>query len=547
MVYWLIWPKISNWRQTRSLASARRYEEQKDYRRALLTLEQTVQIYPLNIEAKRRLADFYERTGQRQALALWNEIVRLQPEEAENLVGLAGAALRFGEWEACRAALRQLQRAGKDEAGYHRIAAGLAMITRDQTALEENLAALSRLDPADLRVQLNLAIVRLRPADGPAADAARSALVLLARTDAMRIRAIVELLGDVARRWPEPAAGRVAALEDLARILTPARGPRLDITRESDPIERLLEFAMSQPVVAPEDAVSLMNWMMVNGRSDAALAWIDGLPEKSRESMMVMTAVADAAIRVQDWPRLRKLIQAGVWGDVSPGTLARALAAHEHRRLNQPAGDRGVWTGAIEESRSSLSGLQVLLRLSEAWNWPEERRQVLLAITQAFPRESWAWRQLISYALSRHDAEQLWQVYLRWNRARAGDTGVQIETAIMGQLLQLRGAPGPRDTAKYLRQQPHNAGAAVAHALALWRARRTDEALPLLEALPRDAFAEPRFALAYGLLLSEAGRAQESEPMLERASAERLLPDERLLIDQARARNQPRLAAPRSR
>jgi tetratricopeptide (TPR) repeat protein len=544
--YWLISPRISNWLQFKDLESARRYEEQRDYRRALLTLEQAVQIYPQNIEAKRRLADFYERTGQRQTLALWSEIVRLEPANLDNLTGLAGAALRFGEWDTCRKTLEQLRQTGKTGTDYYRIAAGLSMGTRDDAALEENLAALSRLNPADLRVQLNLAIVRLRPADRPGAEAARASLLQLARTDSMRIRAVVELLDDVARRWPEPAAGRVVALEHLARLLTPAVGPRLDITRDNDPIERLIDFAMGQPVVAPEDAVALINWMMLNSRPAAALVWADRLPAKTGDSIMVMKVVADAALRAQDWSRLRKLLQAGVWGDVPPGAVTRALAAHERHRLNQPANDRSNWAAAIEASRSSLSGLQVLLRLSEVWNRPEDCRQVLVAITNAFPRESWAWRQLISYALSRHDSEQLWQVYQHWSRAQAGDTSVQTETAIIGLLLQQRNAPAPRVTAEYLRLQPNSPGAVVAHALALWRAKRAAEALPLLDALPRRAFDEPRFALAYGLLLSEVGRAQDSEQMLGRASAERLLPDERLLVEQARARNQPRLAVPRN-
>jgi thioredoxin-like negative regulator of GroEL len=500
-------------------------------------LEQAVQIYPDSMEAKRRLADFYERTGQRQALALWNEVVRLEPTNPQNLLGLAGTALRFGDWETCRAALGQMRPADKDSSDYYRIAAGLAMITRDNAGLEENLVALNRLNPADLRVQLSLALVHLRSAEGATAENARGTLVKLALTDAMRIRAIVELLGDVARRWPKPAVARVAALEDLARNLTPAVGPRLDITRELDPIERLIGFAMDQPRVEPEDAVSLANWMILNGRAAAALEWIDRLPAKTRDSIMVMTVVAEAALRSQDWTRLHKLIQAGVWGAVPPGTVPRALAAREKRNQDAPAGDRNNWAGAIEASRASLSGLQVLLRLSEAWNWPEERRQVLQAVTQAFPHEAWAWRQLISYALARRDAEQVRQIYQRWTRAQAGDTNVQVEAAIMGLLLQQRGAPAPAETAEFVRLQPKNPAASVAHALALWRAQRPAESLAVLEGLPRPVFQEPRFALAYGLVLAESGRPQESEPMLLRASTGRLLPEEEILIEQARARN----------
>lgn len=542
--YWLAWPRISNWRQFRNLQAAKLYEEQGDYRRALLTLEQAVQIYPDNLEAKRRLADFYERTGQRQALALWNEVARLEPGNDQNLLGLARAALRFGDRKTCRVALAQLRQSGKTGMDYYRSAAGLAILTGDNPALKENLTALNRLAPADLRVQLSLAMVRVQPADGPEAEPARAVLIQLARTDTMRIRAVIELLGDVARRWSRPAAARVAALEDLARILTPALGPRLDITRDTDPIERLLDFAMSQPVVEPEDAVSLMNWMILNGRSPAALEWIDRLPAKTRESILVMTAVADAALRTQDWPRLRKSLQAGVWGAVPPETVNRALAAYARRNQKVIVGERNNWAAAIEASRSSLSGLQVLLRLSEAWNWPEERRQVLQAVTQAFPREAWAWRQLISHALFRRDTAQLWQAYQRWTRAQAGDSNVQIEAAIMGLLLQQRGVPAPAETAEFIRLMPGHPEATVAHALALWRNHQLAPALELLDGLPSPAFAEPRFALAYGLMLADAGRAQESEEILGRVAAERLLPDEAILIEQARARNKLRLAVP---
>ena len=72
------------------------------------------------------------------------------------------------------------------------------------------------------------------------------------------------------------------------------------------------------------------------------------------------------------------------------------------------------------------------------------------------------------------------------------------------------------------------------------RGQRLAEALALLGTLRAEAFAEPRYALAYGLMLSEAGRARESEPLLNRASAERMLPDEMLLIEQARHGDRPR-------
>jgi hypothetical protein len=150
---------------------------------------------------------------------------------------------------------------------------------------------------------------------------------------------------------------------------------------------------------------------------------------------------------------------------------------------------------------------------------------------------------LISIALAQHDAGEVWQIYNRWSRGAPGEIMVQIEAAIMGHLLQERGAPGTLVTAELVRLQPANPGALVAHALALWRNHQLNEALALLAPLPPAVFAEPRYALAYGVMLAEAGRARESEPMLGRASADRMLPAELLLIEQARSRNRPRLGA----
>ena len=114
------------------------------------------------------------------------------------------------------------------------IAAGLAMITRDYAALEENLVALSRLNPADLRVQLSLALVRLRAQTG-----CRVFLLLegapwprgtIGRMDAAHLRAIVASMQvrhaiQVVQAADE--AGSAARLQELAAAF--ARALRDDV------------------------------------------------------------------------------------------------------------------------------------------------------------------------------------------------------------------------------------------------------------------------------------------------------------------------------
>lgn len=528
------------------MGEAENYEKSGDIRRALLILEQTVQLYPQNWEARRRLANFLERLGQRQGLEAWKEIARDEPTDPRNLLGLAGAALRFGDPAVARQALDQLRRMGQTDAAYYRLSSGLALVTRDTRALEEALTELARLEPGDQRVQLNLAIARLQSADPALVEVGRVALVGLARSEPVRIRAVVELLNDMARRWPRPTRERAAAFERLASELTPAQGPVLGPPEISDPVERLVSFAMRQPAPEAEDAGALLSWLILNGRAAAGFEWLESLPVKTRQSRLVTAAASEAALQTGDWVHLRQLLLAGGWGPLPPLAVNGAFAARESRGQLSPAAQASRWATVLESCQASLPALRMVLRLSEAWGWPEEQQQVLTAITRTFAGETWAWRRLISQALARGEAELLWQIYQRWSRAAPGDAMVQTETAIMGHLLRKRGAPPVAMTAEFVRQQPSAPGAVVAHALALWRGQRPAEALALLGGLPADAFGEPRYALAYGLMLSEAGRAGESEQMLNRAQADRLLPDEMLLLEQARAHNRPRLPAART-
>jgi hypothetical protein len=356
---------------------------------------------------------------------------------------------------------------------------------------------------------------------------------------------VVELLNDMARRWPRPTRERAAAFQQLAAELTPARGPTFEPPELGDPVERLVSFAMRQPEPEAEDAGALLSWLILNGRAAAGFEWLDSLPEKTRQSRLVTAAASEAALQTADWTHLRRLLLTGAWGALPPLAVNGAFDARENRGQLSLAAQASRWASVLESCQASLPALRMVLRLCEAWNWPDEQQQVLMAITRAFAGETWAWRRQISQSLARGEAEQLWQIYQRWSRAAPGDAMVQTEAAIMGHLLQRRGAPSAAVTAEIVRQQPAAPGAVVAHGLALWRGQRLAEALPLLGALPVEAFAEPRYALAYGLMLAEAGRARESEQLLNRAAADRMLPDEMLLIEQARARNQPRLPASR--
>ncbi|RXK54659.1 hypothetical protein ESB00_01825 [Oleiharenicola lentus] len=535
--YFIGRPMLSKWRFKRDLENAALYEKEGDWRSAMLTLEQLSRLHPAKLEVRQRLAAFYERAGQREAVNVWQEALALAPDQPEIKIGLARAAIRFGDLPAARKILTGFNPPGSLRAEFHRLCAALALLDRDPVAQESHLTALRELAPDDVRVRLNLAVLRLNGSEPLQAAEARNGLLELARGDQVRIRAIVELLNDVARRWPQPSPARGAALRQLAETLAPARGPLLELPSQVDHIDRLLAYAMMQPIPTAEDAVALANWMSSNEHTQAALEWLDSLPEALRQSAIVKTAVAEFVVRAQDWPRLQTLLREGAWGVVPAEAVEQAFRAHRQSVGSTHSGVSQAWSAALQATRGSPPALRMLLRLSELWQWPVERRQTLLAIARALPHETWAWRQLLGDALSRNESDQVWQIYQDWRRALPGDPQVRVEAAIMGFLLGRRPVPDTTETAGYAGSEGR-AGGTVAHALALWRAGRVGEAAAALDGLPRAEFDEPRYGLARAVLLSAAGRAAESEEQLGRLANAFFLPEEKELMTAARTRNQ---------
>lgn len=498
--------------------------------------EQLSRQHPGDANVRRRLAALYERLGQPEAVKVWQEAVALDASSPQGSLGLARTAIRFGNRGVAREALARLAAQDGFKEDLYRLRAGLALLEQDRAAREENLASLLQVVPNDDRVRLSLAAVQIRDPRAPQATAARATLIELAHKDALRIHAVVELLNDIARRWPAPARERSAAVENLADALTPSRGPLVEAPSQVNHVARLINYAMTQPEPGPEDVIMLANWMSLNGETRTALQWIDSLPAVVADDSLLKTAHAEFALKERDWPRLHRLLLANAWGAVPTEAVEQAFRAHA-ASARSSSGMLPGWSAALQACRGSPAGLRMLLRLARAWAWEAEARQVLLTIARANPRETWAWRELISVALRDNDSPELMQVYAEWKRAMPADPVVQVESAIMGFLLGWKNNSSVAETADFLRQRPENVGAAVSHALALWRSGQKTQAAAALDALPPAAWREPRYALAYGLILADVGRTAVSGEMLDRMPADQLLPEERDLVSHARDLN----------
>ncbi|MEI6860665.1 MAG: tetratricopeptide repeat protein [Verrucomicrobiota bacterium] len=502
-----------------------------NFQRTQMLLEQAVQVNPRNLAARRSLAEFYERANPPLALARWREAVALEPERDEARLGLAGSSLRLGEVAAAREALSGVSAAGRDTAGYQRLAAGVALLADDRPGLEAALAHIAQLEPGDLRAQFNLAATQLGSPDSRIAATGRAALIGLARSGALTIRATLELMR-AAGRTPSPEV----AWGDLAREIGAnfvGLAGRLALVRHMQ----------AQPAPQAGDVAALLGGMRELGLASEALVWLDGLDATLRAAPEVRTAQADSVAYLRDWRRLQPLVLDGAWGAAPTDAVTLAFAARVQHEGAGASRARATWDDALDLARPQLSALRILLRLSEAWGWADATKAALWRIANNFPAETSAWRALAAGADAEDDSTEAGEVARSWAQAQPGNTVAQARRQWLA-VLDNTDTPALQAAARGALTAADGSApeSLAAGALLLHRAGRTEEALAALARHEPALAGAPRAALAYGWLLAQAGRGSAAERWLALAGTAKLLPKERALLEQAKARP----AAPRS-
>ena len=112
-------PFYHEWKQERSLAQARAFMAQSDYRNAALCARQALNTNPSSVEAARIMARVTEMFHSPLALAWWQKVVNLAPATS-NRLDLARCALLTGSYPRAEQALSAILPAEQNSAAYHR-------------------------------------------------------------------------------------------------------------------------------------------------------------------------------------------------------------------------------------------------------------------------------------------------------------------------------------------------------------------------------------------------------------------------------------------
>jgi eukaryotic-like serine/threonine-protein kinase len=314
------------------------------------------------------------------ALADAREGVRLAPNSATSNLTLVGTYLGTNRLPEARLALRDATMRGVDNLEWHRLAFEMAIVDRDEAAVQEHIRWASS-DPtatmviAGLRALASASAGRMREARQFWSEAAKVAAAVgtpAARSSILLAQAEAEaLLGDprLAREAADVAAAidprestKLSAASSLALVGDAARADRMlaDLPRHSEP-DTMTNYVW-EPVARALAAVAA-------GRHDQAVQFLGGtarfergryfrlVPLGVRASLEQSTGHGQAAAAAfAELLRLQWVAPTSPWVAFARLGLARAL-----RDAGDLAGSRAAYDAAVESMKDGDQDAPILV------------------------------------------------------------------------------------------------------------------------------------------------------------------------------------------
>ena len=147
VAYFWGYPAFRDFRKKRIVRIAQVFIQAEDYRSAYLLLDQHTKTNPDNREARRLLAKVLDEYAAGQGLAEWENLIKLEPENAANHVGFIASAMGAGWYQRLPEALATLQKLQPNGLEFHRLSAGFALAKGDAEALRRSVEAMAAIQP----------------------------------------------------------------------------------------------------------------------------------------------------------------------------------------------------------------------------------------------------------------------------------------------------------------------------------------------------------------------------------------------------------------
>jgi hypothetical protein len=526
-------------RQARFLKQARQYLAQSETKKAFFCAQRALRADPHDVDALRLLAELDETTRSPGALLARSRVVELRPRSVEDRLALVRTALLLRDYTAATNALDGVANPDRSSAAYHTLAGALASNLNQPLQAEAHFLEAARIEPQNPLAELNLAVLRLHSGRSNEIDQARASLIRLSENSTnsvVRCQALRErTIAATRAHQSDPALRLCHQLLEQTNSVFRDQLLRLDILRETPSPEFNAALSSAQRAAAGDSAriYELATWQTAAMGPRETLAWLQTLPRAIQTNQPTALLLAECQCLLADWAALQAVLTSQRWQDLE--FMRHAFLARALRGLALADSSRGEWEQAIKASGRQKACLVMLLRLAAQWSWVAEQQAALWTLLNEYPGEEWAYRSLAQGFFLTGQTRSLMMLYSqRVNRAPS-DLSAKNNLAMTALLLDAREFQPHKLARDLYAMAPTNATFASTYAFSLNLQKRSPEALVILQRLNSEELERPAISAYYGLVLQASGNPGKAKKYLELGLKAPLLPEERKLVERARA------------
>jgi hypothetical protein len=234
---------------------------------------------------------------------------------------------------------------------------------------------------------------------------------------------------------------------------------------------------------------------------------------------------------VKDWDALEKHLRACKWKE---NEYARhAMLAYCFRNAGRERDFGDEWRLAVIEIGNDMHRLQTLIAQTTAWNWVDQRFELLWKRFSMEPTNRDVRQQLITWERSRGNTSQLNRIFARLVELDPKDMDSKNNYAYTSIILGLNLDRAYQSAREAYDSDRKNPSYATTYAMALYRQGKTADALQVLQTLSLAALSQPERSLLYAVILIGNGKFDEGNNIVSSLRKESYLPEEVRLLDEA--------------
>jgi Flp pilus assembly protein TadD len=497
----------------------------------------------LNADACRILARVAEHDGQPAAIEWRRQVVAAAPDSIEDEVALAKTALQFNKINVAESALLKAGAAAEHLPVYHEVQAQLAAAKKDPITAEKQYAEAVKLDPSNKLYQFNLAALRLQSGSREIREEASASLKLCLDDRNLRVAAARALREYAIQHQDLTGLLEITAqLRDYPEATFHDRMSYLQVLHALDRPEFSARLTELQSEAANDSGkmAELISWMSSNQLSFVALDWIKGLPVETTKEKAVPAAIADCYVATGDWAGLQQWCKKAAWGNID--FLRHCYLSRAMRERGDRLSAESEWNAAVQAAGSDGNRLFALEQGATKWGWKKEAMELLWVLGKDPERQSSALATLYQYYVEKGETADLYRVVARISEIKPDDPTAQNNLAQLSLLLNVNPEHAHELAEKLHQKDPTNPVFTSTYGFSLYVKGRSPQAVKVMSALQPDDLRRPAIAAYYGIFLAAAGDKSKAAEYLERGSQAPLLPEEKLLL--ANARNKIKATQP---